>query len=214
MSADVEVILGSSRFDPLDEQTNASENENNAGFDLDKMRAWVVQFHEPLAPAEGARLRDEFGLRLTEFVPSLSFLERLPAKAAFALREDPLVRAVAEFSPRMKVSPQTRDEATANANNDAFGVGTYNAVLFDGVDPVVIISHIEALGGRVLAVLAPPRPSNPATVRFTLPFSAGGCHRGRGGPVDRAGAGDPRRRREDYSSPALGNRRHFRSPVA
>jgi hypothetical protein len=169
--SDVEVILGSSRFDPLEAQTGALDEENDAGFDRDKLRTWIVQFNHPLATSEADGLRARFGLQLDEFVPAHAFVERLSASTVFALREEPQVRAVAAFTPKMKVSRETRDEAAENAKNDAPAVGTYNAVLFGGVDASQVVEQLEGLGAQMLAVLKPFRADAYRTVRFALPFA-------------------------------------------
>jgi Subtilase family len=168
MARDVDVVLGSRRFDPLEEQNSARRDEDNdPKFDPDKVRSWIVQLHRPLDAEESGRLRAEFGLRLTEFVPRLSFVERLTTKVVARLRRDPVVRAVAPVSSGMKLFEATK----VNDADDDAPDGEFNAVVFADVDAEVVAQELTALGAGILAVLDPRSAGGPVTIRFTLPFA-------------------------------------------
>jgi hypothetical protein len=76
-----------------------------AGPGSSKRPPYIVQFRKPLTAEDRLRLQGEYGLRLTDYVPELSYLEQLDQAVVRKLAADPLVRAVVPYDPALKLSP-------------------------------------------------------------------------------------------------------------
>lgn len=72
--------------------------------------AWyIVQFNRPLRFEEQKRLRETYHLRLSNYLPNLSYLEWLSPQMWEALSRDELYRASLLYQPSDKISPRIAD---------------------------------------------------------------------------------------------------------
>ena len=150
-----EVALGTFRFDPADRE----DDEPGAG-------TWIVQLITPVRHADAKRLRATYGVRLTDYVPALAYIERIPNEVAEALRHDPLVRAVAPYTSELKigdavrrVQDRRRDEPTAT---------DFDAVLFDDADAEAVAAAIEPISAVPVRTFDDRGRAGRAVVRFAL----------------------------------------------
>jgi hypothetical protein len=150
-----QVAIGAFQFDPLEEQQFDEPSHDT--------NAWIVQFHAPLAGADASRLRREFGLRLSDYVPERAYVERMPKRRADALRDDPLVRAVIPYPPEVKVSPTVGQD-----RQDDEPAPPLNAVLFDDADPASVRARLVELGAEDATLLDTRALGGWATIRFRL----------------------------------------------
>ena len=115
----------------------------------------------PLAAADIARLRAQYGLALTVYVPNLAYVERVPPEPLARLQQDPLVRAIIAYLPEYKIEPSV---ATLPPNQPA----TLEAYLFDRGSLDLVQAAVTQLGGQdVVAFDNRPHGGFPG-VRFTL----------------------------------------------
>ena len=168
------VSMGGVQFDPREEQiSQLNDKEDDAPQDLDRVTGWIVQFHEPLAEADVADLRGARGLALTDFVPQSTYIERLSSRDADALRDDPRVRAVAEFRGRFKVASNTLQvfaiDAADEEDDAPAPVPTFDAVLFADSDPGVVSAVLESRGAESLVIMDDREIGGGLTLRFALP---------------------------------------------
>ena len=150
-----EVQLGAARFDPA--RRSAPDEDEPTG---DAVSAWLVQLVGPLQADDAGRLRG-LGLRLREYVPPFAYIERLPARTAVALRDDPRVRAVVELSAEMKVAPA----ATRATDDDAVA---YRALAFEDVDAERIVAQLAGFGATEVRLDDRRAAGGRLTVRFVM----------------------------------------------
>ena len=100
----VPIRLATVTFDPLLEQPAIPESLRIDEARQDTVR-WIIQFHKPLTPEERTRLRSQYGLLLTEYIPDFAFLESVSAETRDALARDPLFRASVPYQPAFKLAP-------------------------------------------------------------------------------------------------------------
>jgi len=65
---------------------------------------YLVQLFQPINRERRARLQEEYGLRLQEYIPELAYLERLESETLSRLQQDDAVRAIVPFEPAFKIS--------------------------------------------------------------------------------------------------------------
>jgi hypothetical protein len=160
-----EVALGSERLDPLEEQKKAEAN-NEPLPESDTVGAWIVQVQHSLTAEERSHLQQGFGLSLSDFVPKLAYIERLPGRIVDALKLDPLVRAVASYQPRLKVAPTISSQQSANNEPQVF-----KAVLFSDADTKQVVAKLIELGASNIVISDQRKNAGTsATIRFQLAF--------------------------------------------
>lgn len=167
------LTVGSERFDPADTVDPA----DLAAFPDDSVRAGgpadasgpadtrIVQFHQALVAAEMDRLRADYGLSLSSYLPPHAYVERVSAPVRPRLAADPLVRAVAPYLPAYKLGPVTVPGGSTPQDDPASGtvaptraaaeaeLTSYGVLLFDQGDPAVVISALDAMGASDVAVI-------------------------------------------------------------
>ena len=90
-----EISLGTEVFDPLEDDAplrrrSIGDRDEDAP---DPNDTRIVQFVRPLTGPDIDRIRAEYGLALTAYVPNLAYVERVDAATRRRLGNDPLVRA-------------------------------------------------------------------------------------------------------------------------
>jgi len=66
----------------------------------------IVQFTQALSAQDITRLREQYGLALTVYMPNFAYVERVPPRM---LRREPLVRAIVPYLPEFKISASIAD---------------------------------------------------------------------------------------------------------
>lgn len=160
------VSLGQVLFDPLEEQAKlAAGDDNDDEFSRTRTPGvWIVQFVAPLQAVDVNRLKADFQLRLTEFVPQNAYVERLGKGMAATLRTDPLVRAVVPFRNDFKLAP-TLGSADSGEDDD---FAAFKVALFDGSDPMAVAERLRGLGAQDLAVQNARRLAGLAVIAFSM----------------------------------------------
>lgn len=154
-----DVVLGGVEFDPLDDDDDEPI----------ETRSWLVQFHAPLSGQDVVDLRDSFGLRLTEYVPNLTYLERIERSLALAVRADPRVRAVVPYRPEFKVAPAVKLRRDDDPDAEKQLV---DAVLFDDADVTRVAARLRQFGVVDLTVLDDRARRGWPMVRFRVKESS------------------------------------------
>jgi hypothetical protein len=177
---DFNVSIGEESFDPKEQATRArrrataarkrrAEAVDDAGLtapETDAPEPTIVQFTRELSAEDVARLREEFGLKLDQYVPNLAYLERVAPEAIVRLRRDPLVRASIPYNPELKLAPSIAGGGAPPP--DTPPLAEFDATLFDDGDPAAVEAALVALGARDIRTLDDRAIGGRARVRFVL----------------------------------------------
>lgn len=168
---DMRIHLKARVFDPL-----AGPGELPAALRLAASSATerrIVQFRAPLTRQQRELLRSEYGLKLTDYVPNLAYLERIPQETLGRLRRLDLVRATVDYQPAFKISP-TIGKVKFRTEERLREPGLQLlAILFDDADPAAVAASIRSLRGVTGVELADLREQGGAArVRFVAPSVA------------------------------------------
>ena len=178
---DFNVSIGEESFDPKEQATRArrrataakkrrAEVVDDSGLtapEADAPEPTIVQFTRELSAEDIARLREEFGLKLDQYVPNLAYLERVAPETIVGLRRDPLVRASIPYYPELKLAPSIRGRG-AQPTDETSLVHEFDATLFDDGDLGAVESSLVALGTRAIRTLDDRPVGGRARVRFVL----------------------------------------------
>ena len=94
-----QVSIGRHTFDPAETRSlRARRLETRPERAPDPNDTRIVQFHRILTAPDIERIRAEYGLALTAYVPNLAYVERVDAATRRRLGRDPLVRLWRCFS--------------------------------------------------------------------------------------------------------------------
>ena len=105
------VSIGRHTFDPAETRAlRARRVERRPDSAPDPNDTRIVQFERPLTGPDMDRIRADYGLALTAYLPNLAYVERVDAATRRRLGRDPLVRAVAAYLPEYKLDDPV-DEA-------------------------------------------------------------------------------------------------------
>jgi hypothetical protein len=150
-SVDYTVALGEHRFDPttVPARRSRARIERDAG-EPDPADTRIVQFHGQLTAADMDRLKAEYGLALTAYVPNFAYVERVDAPTRQRLARDPLVRALAPYLPEYKVDPMVAAKFEGRAEG-AEPVAVV-ASLFDGGSIDIVVGALMAAGVTAIDV--------------------------------------------------------------
>src|SRR5690349_5702139 len=115
-----EISLGTAVFDPSEaEPLRRRSIGDRADSDPDPNDTRIVQFFSALTGPDIERLRADYGLALTAYVPNLAYVERVDAATRRRLANDPLVRAVAAYRPEYKLDGLLAQRIAAGEVGDA-----------------------------------------------------------------------------------------------
>jgi hypothetical protein len=138
-----DVALGTEVFDPRESEPVRRRSIGDRAADApDPHDTRIVQFHGPLTGADTDRLRAEYGLALTAYLPNLAYVERVDAATRRRLQRDPSVRAVAPYRPEYKLDALL---ATRLAGGE-LGDDQVVASLFDGGSIPLVTDALTAAG--------------------------------------------------------------------
>lgn len=145
------IRLRGQEFDPVHDTAPAGAADALRA-DAGETTRYLVQFHRPLTTADRGRLQSGFGLRLVDYIPELSYLERLDPRVRARLAADPTVRAVVAYDPALKVVPGIGETPfrTAARSDDA-GL-RLSVTLFADADPAPVVALAEQLGAQRVTV--------------------------------------------------------------
>ncbi len=105
-----EVALGTEVFDPAEAEPLRRRSIGDRPDDApDPNDTRIVQFHRTLTGPDQDRLKDDYGLALSAYVPNLAYVERVDAATRRRLANDPLVRAIGPYRPEYKLDALLAD---------------------------------------------------------------------------------------------------------
>ncbi len=159
------VSIGRHTFDPAETRTlRARRIETRSDRAPDPNDTRIVQFERTLTGPDMERIRAEYGLALTAYLPNLAYVERVDAATRRRLGRDPLVRAVAAYLPEYKL-----DDPVVKQLEEEPGRVPIVASLFDGGSIPLVVDALQQAG----AVDVQPTDSRDlgglARVVFTAP---------------------------------------------
>ncbi len=139
-------------FDPLTDRPVVPDLGGATASDPGSERV-VVQFHGPLTRQEQARLKQEHGLSLQDYVPDFAYLERLTPERLEKLRRDPVTRATVPYYPPFKIVPGIGQRTFTTEKRRAMKGLWITCVLFRDADPEAVANAIAALGATEIVVV-------------------------------------------------------------
>jgi hypothetical protein len=137
-----QVSIGSHTFDPADTRSvRRRRDDRRLDNEPDPNDTRIVQFERQLTGADIDRLREQYGLALTAYIPNLAYVERVDAAIRRQLAREPLVRAVAGYRPEYKLDP-----LLAERRNEGETDIPIVASLFDGGSIDLVERELTAAG--------------------------------------------------------------------
>ena len=139
---DYKILIAGYAFDPVSgapqipDNLRATAQQGEAGH-------YIIQFSRSLTRAERERIKRVYGLRLTEYIPNLSFLEKVSAQTLAGLRADPLHRASVVYEPAFKISPKIGEAKQRSARRQRLAGFLLRAILFPDADPSRVLAAIQ-----------------------------------------------------------------------
>jgi Subtilase family len=115
----------------------------------DEPKYYLVQFTRQLTEEERERLKQQYNLRFSYYIPNFAFLERITTEQWSALSQNELYRASTPYRPSDKISPEIEpDEDELQPGGEGIRL---RALLFsEATDEAIakIIRVIESLGAK------------------------------------------------------------------
>jgi Subtilase family len=151
-----EVGIAGLRFDPKQVDRAIPKRLRMSVQELRKHRSqpsyYLVQLHRIPDAETRTQLIGKLGLGLQEYVPNLSYVEKLAPSAVTAAAADPRVRAIIPYQPAFKLSPTIGKFVPRTPERKAIRGLVLRAVLFPDADPQAVVQSVSALGARDVKV--------------------------------------------------------------
>lgn len=151
---DYRIQLRAYRFDPLTARPRIPDDLRIA--ETPKEPAYyVVQFVKSLTKEERAEVQGKYGLKLKDYVPNFSYLEKIGPETLAQIKESKLFRWADLYHPAYKISPSIgkRLDAAEYAGRPY----ELQVLLFLDADTASVKEKIQALGLEVLNVWDEPQ---------------------------------------------------------
>lgn len=147
-SRDYEIGIAGYLFDPL-AAPRAADPKRLSGQALTEYQAeanyYLVQLYQPPTPEVTGRLRQAYGLRLTEYIPELAYIEYLAPELLDRLQQDDTIRAVVSFEPAFRLSPNVGNMKVRSTERKAMAGIWLRIVVFRDADPDAVMQALETL---------------------------------------------------------------------
>jgi hypothetical protein len=163
---DVTLKLASFTFDPLTRKPSAFKKLLTNKKQDSTTR--VIQFIKPLAQDEKNRIKIEYGLRLTDYVPDFAYLERIQSVTLERLSKDPLFRAEIPYLPAFKVSPTIGKKSFRTDERKMMNELWLNTLLFSDTDVDQLVSILNDMGAADVKVIDDRRIVGSLQIRFKI----------------------------------------------
>jgi len=172
--AGYEIGIAGQRFDPKQAGLGPNAQPRMTSAELDRHKRqpsyYLIQLHSPPDPAVSAHLKERYGAKLEEYVPNLSYVEKLEPSAVTAAAVDPHIRAVVPFQPSFKLSPAIGTLVPRTPERKGVQGLLLRALLFFDVDPQTVALDITALGATEIKILDERQhKGGVARLQFVLP---------------------------------------------
>ncbi len=169
-----EIGIAGMLFDPKTIDPAVSTRAPMTKAELDKHKAqashYIVQLYSSPSAEVRRHLAERYSAQLKEYLPNLSYIEKLDPAAAEAAAKDARIRAVIPFQPSFKLSPAIGTLVPRTAERKAIKGLLLRAVLFRDADPRAAAEAIIALGASDVKILDDRQHTGGvARVRFVLP---------------------------------------------
>jgi hypothetical protein len=128
----------------------------------------IVQFTRALMDQDIERLRSQYGLALTAYVPNFAYVERPPENVRRRLQRDPLVRAIVPYLPQFKLSALIDDPSQPRSDTVSEDERWLDAFLFDRGSLERVVAVLESVGARDIVVMDDQPSGGLPQVRFVI----------------------------------------------
>jgi hypothetical protein len=144
---DMRVYLRAMVFDPAEPLAEIAPRLQMSASAKAATERRIIQFREPLTRAQRAMLTEQYGLKLTDYVPNYAYVERISSDMAPRLKELDLVRAIVAYQPVFKVSPEMGEMTLRTEARQSMPGLLVRAVLFDDADSAAVAAALESIAG-------------------------------------------------------------------
>ena len=164
---EVTIKLARFTFDPLTEKNKLPKRRR-----VDKRRghgqARIIQFRKSLTHQERLHIQNEYGLRLTDYIPDFSYLENVSAQRLRKLSKDPLFRAEVSYLPDFKLSPTIGEKSFRTDERKKMKELWLNSVLFPDADVDRFVRNLNNKGAMDVKVIDDRQIGGPLQVHFKV----------------------------------------------
>jgi hypothetical protein len=173
-----EVEIGGWRFDPKSPGREIPVELRNSPAALEKYKReagyYLVQLHQSPDAETRTQLQAQLGVKLEDYVPELSYVEKLTPSAATAAAADPRIRSVIPYEPAFKLSPNIGTFEPRTEERKAAPGLLLMAFLFPDADVDAVSQSIASVGGTGMQAFDDRRlKGGTARIRFSLPSDSG-----------------------------------------
>lgn len=171
-----EISIAGYTFDPIDvenvvpaELRMSPENRRAYG---ESANYYLVQLQSTITPELTSRLKEQYGLRLQEYVPELTYVERLEPAILERLSDDEAIRAVVAFEPAFKISPSIGTKEYRSEERRALSASglLLNVVLFADADPEATAQSLSRLGATEIEISDLRQYGSTVRIQLVLPL--------------------------------------------
>jgi hypothetical protein len=135
---------------------------------------YLVQLHRSPDAETSTQLKAHLGVKLQDYVPELSYVEKLTPSAVAAAKADPRIRSVIPYEPAFKLSPHIGTFVPRTAERKAAPGLLLTAFLFPDADVDAVSRSIASVGGTGMQALDDRRlKGGTARIQFSLPSDSG-----------------------------------------
>lgn len=158
------IMLSSFVFDPLSDKQNLPKWQTKGH----RKGIMIIQFKKSLTHEERYHIQNDYGLKLTDYIPNFAYLEEVSAEQLRKLSRDPLFRAETPYLPAFKIAPGLGKKSFKTDERKKMKELRLNAVLFNNADTKVVIRVLSDIGATDTIVSDDRKIGGSIQVRFKV----------------------------------------------
>ena len=156
-------------FDPLEGLPDLPEDLRLREEDSGKNLYFIIQFKKSLSQFERARLKQDYNLRLTEYLPRFAYLEKTSISTLANLSKESLYRTSVPFQPAFKIASGIGQQKFRTAERQASKELLLSALLFPDVETTPVVSALQEAKASDIKVLDDVQLGGVVRVNFKAP---------------------------------------------
>jgi M6 family metalloprotease-like protein len=165
---DYQIGIAGYKFDPLRGEPYLPENVKISP-QPGRTAYYIIQFTKSLTRAERERVKHDYGLRLTEYIPNLSYLEKVNPQTIEALKKEASYRASVFYQPAFKISPTIGKLKFRTPERRALSGLLLRAILFSDANENAVLSDLRNSGAKQIKLLDDRKVRGATRVMFLIP---------------------------------------------
>jgi Subtilase family len=170
MNNEKKVVLKLARytFDPLVGLSDVIENLRSEGPLKEPTETRIIQFIKPLTQDQQLRIKGDYGLKLTDYIPDYAYLEKVEDETLERLSNDPLFRAEIPYLSPFKISPLLGKVIFRTEERKKIKGLWLNTVLFADADIDRILPILNDIGATDVTVVDDRKIGGSLQIRFKV----------------------------------------------